>query len=311
MGPYGATNIRGYYPTAQGYRPVKPPPQPRSVIGRTAGTPWDTMLKNLGQQWQQAGPGIMQSINDWANNYNRMQQQQQQQPLGGNPYAGMIGGDYGVQEMESQMQSGMERARGNFQSQLRQKLIDLGVTDTSKLGNLGQYIDKDTIANAAANKYSQTAQISQAQQSAQSQLEASLAARGLLSSGQLTQSTEENVAQAESARYSALRDFLSGGAQGLGNLADLQEQYANQLANARFEAANRAADTYGMYPGYDQYGYDQSGGGFRDTVLPQAPVGTQGYRGETALGRQAWLGRNPGGNYANYLAAWRRHAAGR
>ena len=305
MGPYGATNIKGYYPTAQGYRPVKPPTQPRSVIGRTAGTPWDTMLKNLGQQWQQAGPSVMASITDWANNYNRLQQQQQGgMGGGGNPYAGLIGGDYGVQEMESQMGAGMERARGNFQSQLRQALIDLGITDKSKLGNLGQYIDDTTITNAAANKYSQTAQIEQAQQSAQSQLEASLAARGLLSSGQLTQSTEQNVAQAESQRYSALRDFLSGGAQGLNSLADLQDQYANQLAQARFEAANRAADTYGMYPGYDQYGYDQTG-----AAPPQYQAPTQGYRGETALGRGAYLQRNPSGNYANYLAAWRRHAA--
>src|SRR5262245_15251196 len=72
-----------------------------------------------------------------------------------------IGGDYGVQEMESLMNARIGRAKGDFTSQLRQMLIDLGVVDQSKLGNLGKYIDADTTTKAAQNKYSQTAQIAQ------------------------------------------------------------------------------------------------------------------------------------------------------
>ena len=144
----------------------------------------------------------------------------------------MIGGDWDVQGAESAMNSGMGAARGNFTSQIRQALIDLGVTDTSKLGSLGQYIDADTISKAAQNKYSQMAQTSQAETARQAQSQARLAAQGMLSSGQLTTETERNVADAESARYGYLRDFLGSGQQGLSNLADLNNQYASQLMRA-------------------------------------------------------------------------------
>lgn len=161
-----------------------------------------------------------------------------------NPYRDMIGGDWDVQGAESAMNAGMGAARGNFTAQIRQALIDLGVTDTSKLGSLGSYIDADTISKAAQNKYSQTAQISQAETSKRAQTEAALAARGMLSSGQLTKSTEDVIAEGEGARYGALRDFLGAGQEGLGNLAQLNSQYASQLAQARFAAAQRAADLY-------------------------------------------------------------------
>lgn len=161
-----------------------------------------------------------------------------------NPYRNMIGGDWDVQGAESAMNAGMGVARGNFTSQLRQALIDLGVTDTSKLGSFGSYIDADTISKAAQNKYSQTAQIGQQEVARRAQSEADLAARGMLSSGQLTTDTENTLAQGESARYSALRDFLGAGQQGLSNLADMNNQYAQQLQQARFAAAARAADLY-------------------------------------------------------------------
>ena len=161
-----------------------------------------------------------------------------------NPYRNMIGGDWEVQGMESEMNARMGRARGDFTSQIRQALIDLGVTDTSKLGSLGGYIDADTISKAAQNKYSQTAQISQAETAKRAQTEAALAARGMLSSGQLTKSTEDIIAEGESSRYGALRDFLGAGSAGLSGLADMNEQYASQLAQARFAAAQRAADLY-------------------------------------------------------------------
>ena len=226
---------------------------------------------------------------------------------GAGGYAGLIGGDYGVQEMESMMNARMGRARGDFQSQIRQALIDLGVTDKSKLGNLGQYIDEDTISKAAENKYSQVARSQQAETQGRAASEADLAARGMLSSGQLTTNAENIVAQGEQSRYSALRDFLGAGASGLSQLGDLNDQLAMQLAQARADAADRAASMY-QYGMTDPYGYgpDNPMGG--PDVLG-GPRGTQGYAGETALGRNAWLARNPGGNYQNYLNAWRRHAA--
>jgi len=185
--------------------------------------------------------------------------------LGGVDWSALIGGDYGVQQAETDMASTMQRKQGDFQSQLRQMLVDLGVTDTSKLGNLGKYIDQETIQNAAANKYSTVAQIGQQEAQANAQNQASLAARGMLTSGQTTTDLENVTAQAENARYQGLRDFLSAGASGLGQLADIQDQLAQGVAQARAAAADRAAQEYywqqmmgggmgGGYGGYDPYG---------------------------------------------------------
>lgn len=145
------------------------------------------------------------------------------------------------------------RAEGDFRTQLRQALVDLGVTDIGKLGNLGQYIDQDTISKAAANKYSQMAQIAQQETSKQAQSQADLAARGMLSSGQLTKNNEDILASGEQARYGATRDFLSAGGRGLSDLADLNDNLAMQLAQARFDAAARAAQTYPYMSGGDGY----------------------------------------------------------
>jgi len=193
-----------------------------------------------------------------------------------NPYRDMIGGDWDVQGAESAMNAGMGAARGNFTAQIRQALIDLGVSDTSKLGSLGQYIDQDTISKAAQNKYSQMAQTSQAETAKRAQSEARLAAQGMLSSGQLTTETERTLAEGESARYGYLRDFLGAGQQGLANLADMNNQYASQLAQARFAAAARAADLYNQSLMWDyenqqgQYAQPQWG---PDVIQGQSPFG--------------------------------------
>jgi hypothetical protein len=184
-----------------------------------------------------------------------------QQALASNPYRNMIGGDWEVQGAESEMNARMGRARGDFTSQIRQALIDLGVTDTSKLGSLGSYIDADTISKAAENKYSQTAQISQQETAKQAQSQAALAARGMLSSGQLTTDTERTLAEGESARYGALRDFLGAGQSGLSGLADLNDQLAGNLAQARYAAAARAADLYNQGLLWDAMNQQQGGGG--------------------------------------------------
>ena len=255
------------------------------------------------------GPGVQDFINQgtikWDQGLGKIGYTQPQMNLGGGGpggggaggYAAMIGGDYGVQEMESMMNARMGRARGDFQGQLRQSLIDLGLTDTSKLGSLGQYIDADTISKAAENKYSQTAKISQAETAHRAQSEADLAARGLLSSGQLTTNAENILAEGESARYGALRDFLGAGQQGLTQLADMNEGMAMQLSQARADAAARAAESY-QYGMTDPYGYGPDS-------PPQVAAASAGASGP--LGQKAWLARNPGGTYANYLRAFKRH----
>jgi hypothetical protein len=222
---------------------------------------------------------------------------------GGSNAAALIGGDYGVAEMESMMNARMGRAKGDFTSQLRQMLIDLGVVDKTKLGNLGQYIDADTIKKAAENKYSQTAQISQQETARRAQSEADLAARGMLSSGQLTTDTERTLAEGESARYGALRDFLSGGAQGLSQLADMNFDMAMQLAQARSAAAERAAmmQYYLGMGGDDGTGAGAGGGTYTPhyvnapqwrpgQVVPDIPVGLQpGQHGAGGFGNYDYM----------------------
>ena len=221
---------------------VRPPPQ-RATPTMSSGS-WDPKAWGIGPGYGAGVSAALASIPTTAGpNFGAMYS-------GGagagiqmqNPYANLIGGDYDVQGMESRMNATLGRARGDFQSQLRQALIDLGVVDKSKLGNLGGYIDAATIQKAAENKYSRNAQIEQQVQSQRAQSEAALAARGLLSSGQLATESERSIAQGEQGRYQALRDFLSGGQQGLTQIADVQDQLAGQLASARYEAAQRAAE---------------------------------------------------------------------
>jgi len=228
---------------------------------------------------------------------------------GGADYGSMISGDWEVQDAEAAMGAQMARARGDFQAGLRSQLIDLGLSDTSKLGSLGQYIDAATIKAAVANKYSATAQNAQAAERAGAQNNAALAARGILSSGQTTKSAQDVTAGQESSNYSALRGFLEGGAQGLGSLGDLEYNLARGVAQARQAAAMRAAD---LYPGL------QGGGeaGANGTLFaPGAGVNFAGVAGAgfnpnyvkpVRMTRQQFLQKKPQGVYANYTRAWNR-----
>lgn len=192
-------------------------------------------------------------------------------------YGALISGDWEVQDAEAAMASQMSRGRGDFQAALRSQLIDLGLQDTSKLGSLGKYIDADTIKAAAANKYSATAQNAQVAERTRAQNDAALAARGMLSSGQTTKSAEDVISAQESAGYSALRNFLEGGAQGLSGLADMEYQMARGVAQARAAAAQRAAayGPGGEATGFDQYGLSTDYSQTRDTSAAVAAAQRQ------------------------------------
>jgi hypothetical protein len=193
--------------------------------------------------------------------------------------AGLIGGDWEVQQAETDMASQMARKRGDFQAGLRQAFVDLGASDASKLGNLGKYIDAETIQKAIENKYSQTATIGKQAERSRAVNNAALAARGMLSSGQTTQDQADVSAAAESGRYMALRNFLGQGAGDLSSLADLESDLARNIAMARGAAAGRAAETYpeaflGSEPLGGAYSPDSSGGGAipsRPGAIPSPP----------------------------------------
>jgi hypothetical protein len=181
----------------------------------------------------------------------------------------MIGGSYEVAQAEAMMAAEKARARANLQNSLRMNLIDLGIGDKSQLGDLSQYIDKDTLKQAIANKYSTYAQVADQQARANATNAAQLASRGILSSGQTTKSTQDVVNQGEQARYSGLRDFLRSGQTGLEHMGDVESQMAQGVMQARFAAAQRLANQYAMA------GADPGGGG--SAPPPSAPAASVPY----------------------------------
>jgi hypothetical protein len=228
------------YYFSSGYRPTPPKPAPRPVAPKRTlpGDPNWAQAAEYG--WTgSADPNVVTRAT--PNQYGGLPNTQIGSSSRTNPYANMIGGDWEVAQNEAEMASQMARGRGQLQQSIRTALIDLGVADPSKIGKFSQYIDQDTITQAANNKYSRTAQINQQEATKRAQTDAALAARGMLSSGQLTKSTEDIVASAEGGRYSALRDFLEGGEAGLTGLADLETNLSQGVARARAAAAERAA----------------------------------------------------------------------
>jgi hypothetical protein len=153
----------------------------------------------------------------------------------------LIAGDYETQNAETQMASRMAALKSSFTDNVRKSLVDLGLGDTAKLGKFGSYIDQATIQNAIANKYSANAQIQTSQDKANAQMQAALAARGALSSGQFSKSAGDIAGDAEKSRYDALQQFLSSGEQGLTDIGTQESALAGAVAQARANAAQRAS----------------------------------------------------------------------
>ena len=154
----------------------------------------------------------------------------------------LIAGDWETQDAETNAASRMKTLRDQLTMNLRRALIDLGARDTSQLGKFGSYIDQGTLTQAIGNKYSANAQISRQQQLQNEQMEASLAARGGLSSGQLSKSAGDIAEEAESSRYKALQDYLGGAEEGLTGLGNAEFDLGQTIARARAAAAQRAAE---------------------------------------------------------------------
>lgn len=185
-------------------------------------------------------------------------------------YSSMIGGSYEVEAAESAMASQMAAARAAFQQSLRQNFIDLGYAGDLKEGGLGdfsKYIDKETMQKAIDNKYSSYAQIKQQEAKTNAANDALLASSGLSLGGTTTATATDTINQAEQARYEGLRNFLSGGQQGLSNLTSLKSQLAAGVAQARAAAAARLAQMYpptpaqpAVEPNWDDFWGSYTGG---------------------------------------------------
>lgn len=202
---------------------------------------------------------------------------------GGNvDWASLIGGSYEVAQAEAMMAQQMARARDAFTGDLRSAFINLGYTgDQSQLGNLSSYLDQGTIQQAINNKYSIYNQIKENSARANAVNNATLAARGILSSGQTSKSATDVLRASEQSRYDALRSFLQQGSQGLMHIGDIESQMAQGLMQARFAAAQRLAAMYPMGGG-PQPTAPAGGGGAVSAAPSYVPptwiqMGDQGY----------------------------------
>lgn len=165
-------------------------------------------------------------------------------------------------------------ALSGFQKQLRQAYIDYGGGDTTKLGEWAQYIDQPTVDAALANKFSALAQNRQASAKASAQAQSRLAARGMLSSGDTTNTLKNILGQREQADYGAQRSFMGGASQGFNALNTIAQQARDRIAAARAAAAGRAAD---MAP---------------INEAPTVPGGTPAAAAAPAWGGISWGGKN-------------------
>ena len=231
-------------------------------------------------------------------------------------YASMIGGSWEVGAAESAMAEQMAAARAAFQQQLRQNFIDLGysgdLTKESGLGDFSKYIDKATIQKAIDNKYSAYAQVKQQEAKANAANDALLASSGLSLGGTTTATAQNTINQAEQARYEGLRNFLSGGQQGLSGLTQLKASLAAQVAQARAAAASRLAQMYPPTPAvpaqepnwndfwnsYQGGTYNMPGGGW---IVQSGIPGDQGQPQPWYVGPGSGLG-NFGGDWG---AGWK------
>jgi hypothetical protein len=220
-------------------------------------------------------------------------------------YGSMIGGSWEVEAAESAMASQMAAARAAFQQQLRQNFIDLGysgdLTKENGLGDFSKYIDKDTIQKAIDNKYSAYATIKQQEAKANAANDALLASSGLSLGGTTTATATDTINQAEQARYEGLRNFLSGGQQGLSNLTSLKAQLAAGVAQARAAAAARLAQMYpptpaqpGTSPNWDDFWGSYTGGVWAMPGQGNGWIVPSGIPGDQGQNQPWWVGPGMG-----------------
>jgi len=187
---------------------------------------------------------------------------------GGGGGGGMPGWGFDVGMLESQRDEDIGSFRSGMGTKIKQALIDLGLADVSQLDpEARSYVDDATIEAAKANKYSLFSQLQKKADRATAQSRAKLAARGMLSSGQLSKEAQDVLEQTEAARYTGVREFTGGVGDLVGQYAQRQREWANRIAEARMQAAAM---------GYSGYGGGSGGGGDGGWMGPVGAVGRPG-----------------------------------
>lgn len=166
---------------------------------------------------------------------------------GGGGGGAMPGWGIDVGMLESQRDEDIGSFRSGMGTRIKQALIDLGLSDVSQLNEQARsYVDDATLEAAKQNKYSLFAQLQQKANRATAKSRAALAARGMLSSGQLTKEAKDVLEESEQARYAGVREFSGGIGDLMEQYASRQREWANKIAEARMQAA---ASGYGGYGG--------------------------------------------------------------
>jgi len=159
----------------------------------------------------------------------------------------MIAGDWEVQEPTTALAaqiSGMESGLG---TSLSSAFTNLGISDPKITDTYGKYITPEAVQKAVENKYSTGAQISKREREARANTEAVLAARGMLSSGYLTNQLARIASEGEGSRYKAVLDFLGLGEQGINAINEARRVGNREIAQARNRASQRLGA--GLRPG--------------------------------------------------------------
>jgi hypothetical protein len=228
----GFTSGKGYY--------AKPPAptgggggttftMPRSAISSLGGmyTPRDVSGAPLGGAPQPIAAPDLEGVGDYGGAATG--------GFGGalEPYSGPS-----ADLLQSQSTEDLGTMGSTMTSRIRQALVDLGLTDVSQVNEgARQYIDEPTLAAAKANKYSLFQQVADAAAKATAQSRAELAARGMLGSGQLTKSAQDIIKQGEEKRYAGTRTFSGTVGELLAAYAQRQREWAQKIAEARFQEA--------------------------------------------------------------------------
>jgi hypothetical protein len=157
-------------------------------------------------------------------------------------WAALIAGDpdYGAAQSEMTAMNAMDR--GSLRDAIRRAVIESGLQVSPD-----EDIDQGTLAAAAANQFSTTADIGNQLRRGTAQSDAELASRGLLSSGQFTENRSVLQRGADTARNSLQNALLNTIASGRQQYASTVADRAQSLRGIRESIAARLAQNPGIW----------------------------------------------------------------
>ncbi len=240
---------------------------------RESGWPNTTVKKPINWTYSRPGDGSVVKLGGLS--------PQGGQP-GGNPYAGLIGGQPDLSGIESEFAAGSAADAASRDAAIRKMLVsygklpDFGGLSESARGYLNNALDPATRAlaeKAEAEGLSIHARQAAGNEKATRIIPAALAARGMFRSGQTGADLKEQGQNYKIQQYDTLNELLGGIEGTVGNFLSGERDRNMQLAQARMKAAWDAFSNWGSY--------DTRGGGPNGETYsnPQQLFGQQLYQG--------------------------------